>query len=156
MNAKLNNNQPVRELLSCMLWFTISCTHLPSAQNFYTYNFQIIEYNWDVPWLVSLGLYFCLKWLQFFCSQKPCRNIGYRRRQCWCLHVRPQRWQSVSVMAVYVGCATVGAAVWWFMVYDQGPQLSYYQLVSHPAVRLGGASKGGESNNCTLKAWLLL
>lgn len=32
-------------------------------------------------------------------------------------------------ISVYVGCATVGAAAWWFMVYDQGPQLNYYQLV---------------------------
>jgi Ca2+ transporting ATPase len=28
----------------------------------------------------------------------------------------------------YVGCATVGAAAWWFMMYEKGPQLNYYQL----------------------------
>ena len=32
---------------------------------------------------------------------------------------------------VYVGCATVGAAAWWFMLYDKGPRLNYYQLVRH-------------------------
>lgn len=34
------------------------------------------------------------------------------------------------IIGVYVGAATVGAAAWWFMVHDQGPKLSYYQLVS--------------------------
>jgi len=29
----------------------------------------------------------------------------------------------------YVGMATVGAAAWWFTVYPDGPQLSFYQLV---------------------------
>ena len=32
-------------------------------------------------------------------------------------------------ISVYVGCATVGAAAWWFMVYENGPKLNYYQLV---------------------------
>ena len=39
------------------------------------------------------------------------------------------------VFSVYVGCATVGAAAWWFMVYDHGPQLNYYQLVSISATQ---------------------
>ena len=37
---------------------------------------------------------------------------------------------------VYVGCATVGAAAWWFMVYEEGPKLNYYQLVSYNAPSL--------------------
>lgn len=42
------------------------------------------------------------------------------------------KWLFFRYVAIggYVGCATVGSAVWWFMVYDQGPQLSWYQ-VSH-------------------------
>ncbi|KAK7088023.1 hypothetical protein V1264_022001 [Littorina saxatilis] len=31
-------------------------------------------------------------------------------------------------IGIYVGCATVGAAAWWFMLYDKGPRLNYYQL----------------------------
>jgi len=34
----------------------------------------------------------------------------------------------------YVGCATVGAAAWWFMSYEKGPQLNYYQLVNRASV----------------------
>ena len=30
---------------------------------------------------------------------------------------------------VYVGAGTVGAAAWWFTMYEKGPQLNYYQLV---------------------------
>ena len=33
------------------------------------------------------------------------------------------------LLLVYVGAATVGASAWWFMYYEGGPQLSYYQLV---------------------------
>ena len=29
----------------------------------------------------------------------------------------------------YVGAATVGAAAWWFTLYDKGPQLNFYQMV---------------------------
>lgn len=28
----------------------------------------------------------------------------------------------------YVGVATVLGSIWWFIVYDEGPQVSYYQL----------------------------
>jgi len=35
------------------------------------------------------------------------------------------------VIGCYVGAATVGAAAWWFLRYNNGPQLSYYQLTHH-------------------------
>ena len=34
------------------------------------------------------------------------------------------------VIGTYVGLATVGGYAWWFMFYEQGPQISFYQLVS--------------------------
>nr|AML22896.1 sarcoplasmic/endoplasmic reticulum Ca2+-ATPase [Tridacna squamosa] len=42
-------------------------------------------------------------------------------------------WLFFRYMAIglYVGCATVGAAAWWFMVYEHGPKLNYYQLTHH-------------------------
>lgn len=33
----------------------------------------------------------------------------------------------------YVGAATVGAAAWWFMYCETGPQLSYWHLTHHLA-----------------------
>ncbi|KAM3179431.1 hypothetical protein ACTXT7_000546 [Hymenolepis weldensis] len=35
----------------------------------------------------------------------------------------------------YVGCATVGSAAWWFLIYNKGPQLNYYQLVNRTWVK---------------------
>jgi Ca2+ transporting ATPase len=34
------------------------------------------------------------------------------------------------VIGGYVGAATIGGAAWWFTAYDEGPMLSFYQLVS--------------------------
>lgn len=31
----------------------------------------------------------------------------------------------------YVGAATVGAAAWWFLFCETGPQMSYWQLTHH-------------------------
>uniref|UniRef100_A0A915KPZ3 Cation-transporting P-type ATPase C-terminal domain-containing protein n=1 Tax=Romanomermis culicivorax TaxID=13658 RepID=A0A915KPZ3_ROMCU len=42
------------------------------------------------------------------------------------------KWLFFRYMAIggYVGAATVGASLWWFLIYDEGPQLSWYH-VSH-------------------------
>lgn len=34
----------------------------------------------------------------------------------------------------YVGLGTVGAATWWYLFDDEGPQVSFYQLVSSKAI----------------------
>jgi P-type Ca2+ transporter type 2A len=34
------------------------------------------------------------------------------------------------VIGIYVGAATVFGYVWWFMMYEHGPQITFYQLVS--------------------------
>ncbi|CAD5213323.1 unnamed protein product [Bursaphelenchus okinawaensis] len=40
------------------------------------------------------------------------------------------KWLFFRYMAIgtYVGVATVGASMWWFLLYEEGPQISYYQL----------------------------
>lgn len=42
-------------------------------------------------------------------------------------------WLFFRYMAIggYVGAATVGAAAWWFMYCEDGPLISYYQLVKY-------------------------
>ena len=32
-------------------------------------------------------------------------------------------------IGIYVGAATVAASAWWFMFYENGPKVTYYQLV---------------------------
>ncbi|XP_015754893.1 PREDICTED: calcium-transporting ATPase sarcoplasmic/endoplasmic reticulum type-like [Acropora digitifera] len=34
-------------------------------------------------------------------------------------------------IGIYVGVATVAASAWWFMIYENGPKVSYYQLTHH-------------------------
>ncbi len=36
------------------------------------------------------------------------------------------------VIGIYVGCATVFGYAWWFMFYEGGPQITFWQLVSGP------------------------
>ncbi|GMR41361.1 hypothetical protein PMAYCL1PPCAC_11556 [Pristionchus mayeri] len=40
------------------------------------------------------------------------------------------KWLFFRYLAVgtYVGVATVGASMWWFLLYEDGPQITYYQL----------------------------
>ncbi|PAV82516.1 hypothetical protein WR25_19774 isoform B [Diploscapter pachys] len=40
------------------------------------------------------------------------------------------KWLFFRYLAVgtYVGIATVGASMWWFLLYEEGPQITYYQL----------------------------
>ncbi|KAK0429506.1 hypothetical protein QR680_011410 [Steinernema hermaphroditum] len=40
------------------------------------------------------------------------------------------KWLLFRYMAIgtYVGIATVGSSMWWFLLYEDGPQISYYQL----------------------------
>ncbi|KAI6220093.1 Calcium-transporting ATPase [Aphelenchoides fujianensis] len=40
------------------------------------------------------------------------------------------KWLFFRYMAIgtYVGVATVGASMWWFLLYEEGPQINYYQL----------------------------
>lgn len=43
-------------------------------------------------------------------------------------------WVCLLCFTGYVGAATVGAAAWWFVIAEDGPQVSLYQLVG-PNVR---------------------
>lgn len=40
------------------------------------------------------------------------------------------------VIGIYVGGATVFGYAWWFMFYSEGPQITFWQLVSHPLLHI--------------------
>ncbi|OAF65999.1 hypothetical protein A3Q56_06285 [Intoshia linei] len=40
-------------------------------------------------------------------------------------------------IGVYVGCATVGSGLWWFMYFENGPQLTYFQITNHLSCSTG-------------------
>lgn len=46
--------------------------------------------------------------------------------------VSPWLFFRYMVIGVYVGVATVFGYAWWFMFYSDGPQITFWQLVSAP------------------------
>jgi len=56
--------------------------------------------------------------------QKPPRRARERLISGW-LFLR------YLLIGIYVGVATVGSSAWWFMYYENGPKMSYYQLTHH-------------------------
>jgi Ca2+ transporting ATPase len=79
-----------------------------------------------------------LLWVNLVTDGLPATALGFNAPDLDIM-TRPPRsaseslispWLFFRYMAVgsYVGCATVGGAMWWFLVYEDGPQISYYQL----------------------------
>ena len=81
-----------------------------------------------------------LLWVNLVTDGLPATALGFNPPDLDIMDKPPRRareplissWLFFRYMAIgiYVGCATVGAAAWWFLIYDKGPQLNYYQLVS--------------------------
>ena len=80
-----------------------------------------------------------LLWVNLVTDGLPATALGFNPPDLDIMDKPPRRareplissWLFFRYMAIgiYVGCATVGAAAWWFLIYDKGPQLNYYQLV---------------------------
>lgn len=82
-----------------------------------------------------------LLWVNLVTDGLPATALGFNPPDLDIMQRPPRRaneplitgWLFFRYMAVgaYVGCATVGAAAWWYMSSPEGPQLSYYQLTHH-------------------------
>jgi len=82
-----------------------------------------------------------LLWVNLVTDGFPATALGFNPPDMDIMNKPPRRaneslisgWLFFRYMAVggYVGAATVGAATWWFMLYSEGPGLSYYQLTHH-------------------------
>lgn len=82
-----------------------------------------------------------LLWVNLVTDGLPATALGFNPPDLDIMQRPPRRaneplitgWLFFRYLAVgaYVGCATVGAAAWWFMASPEGPQLSYYQLTHH-------------------------
>jgi len=81
-----------------------------------------------------------LLWVNLVTDGLPATALGFNPPDLEIMNKPPRssreplisNWLFFRYMAIggYVGAATVGSAAWWFTIYDRGPQLNYYQLVS--------------------------
>uniref|UniRef100_A0A2C9K8Q4 Calcium-transporting ATPase n=1 Tax=Biomphalaria glabrata TaxID=6526 RepID=A0A2C9K8Q4_BIOGL len=79
-----------------------------------------------------------LLWVNLVTDGMPATALGFNPPDLDIMKKPPRNpkeglitgWLFFRYMAIgiYVGAATVGAAAWWFMLYDKGPKLNYYQL----------------------------
>jgi len=82
-----------------------------------------------------------LLWVNLVTDGFPATALGFNPPDLDIMNKPPRRaneplisgWLFFRYMAIgcYVGAATVGAAAWWFVMYEDGPQLNYYQLTHH-------------------------
>ena len=81
-----------------------------------------------------------LLWVNLITDGLPATALGFNPPDHMIMRTPPRdareplvgRWLFVRYMIVgtYVGCATVFGYAWWFMFYEGGPQISFYELVS--------------------------
>ncbi|XP_067881217.1 sarcoplasmic/endoplasmic reticulum calcium ATPase 1-like, partial [Heterodontus francisci] len=79
-----------------------------------------------------------LLWVNLVTDGLPATALGFNPPDLDIMNKPPRSpkeplisgWLFFRYMAIggYVGCATVGAAAWWFMYADDGPEVTYYQL----------------------------
>lgn len=82
-----------------------------------------------------------LLWVNLVTDGLPATALGFNPPDLDIMQRPPRRaneplitgWLFFRYLAVgvYVGCATVGAAAWWYMYSPEGPALNYYQLTHH-------------------------
>ena len=81
-----------------------------------------------------------LLWVNLVTDSLPATALGFNPPDHSIMRVPPRsrreplisKWLFFRylVIGTYVGIATVAGYAWWFMSYENGPQISYYQLVS--------------------------
>ena len=80
-----------------------------------------------------------LLWVNLVTDSLPATALGFNPPDHSIMRVPPRnsreplvsKWLFFRylVIGTYVGIATVAGYAWWFMFYEHGPQISYYQLV---------------------------
>ncbi|KAJ3497689.1 hypothetical protein NLJ89_g10315 [Agrocybe chaxingu] len=79
-----------------------------------------------------------LLWVNLVTDSLPATALGFNPPDHSIMRVPPRdsreplvgKWLFFRYMVIgmYVGCATVFGYAWWFMFYEEGPQISFYQL----------------------------
>jgi magnesium-transporting ATPase (P-type) len=81
-----------------------------------------------------------LLWVNLVTDSLPATALGFNPPDHSIMRVPPRdsreplvgKWLFFRYMVIgmYVGCATVFGYAWWFIFNPEGPQISFYQLVS--------------------------
>lgn len=81
-----------------------------------------------------------LLWVNLVTDSLPATALGFNPPDHSIMRVPPRssreplisKWLFIRylIIGVYVGVATVAGYAWWFMFYDNGPQITYYQLTN--------------------------
>jgi len=90
-----------------------------------------------------------LLWVNLVTDSLPATALGFNPPDHSIMKVPPRNSREPLVngwlffryliIGAYVGCATVFGYAWWFVLYEGGPQISFYQLVcSLSQLRLDG------------------
>lgn len=89
-----------------------------------------------------------LLWVNLVTDGLPATALGFNPPDLDIMSKPPRKadeglisgWLFFRYMAIggYVGAATVGAASWWFLFCENGPQMTYWQLTHHLACLGGG------------------
>lgn len=79
-----------------------------------------------------------LLWVNLVTDSLPATALGFNPPDHQIMRVPPRNSREAlvgpwlffryMVIGIYVGCATVFGYAWWFMFYEGGPQISWYQL----------------------------
>lgn len=90
-----------------------------------------------------------LLWVNLVTDGLPATALGFNPPDLDIMEKRPRSpkeslitpWLFFRYMAigVYVGAGTVAASAWWYVFYEDGPQLTYHQLSHHFQCAAGGA-----------------
>jgi len=100
-----------------------------------------------------------LLWVNLVTDGLPATALGFNPPDLDIMEKPPRKadeglisgWLFFRYMAIggYVGCATVGAAAWWFMYCETGPQMSYWHLTHHLSC-LGNDSADFKGIDCKI------
>jgi Ca2+ transporting ATPase len=81
-----------------------------------------------------------LLWVNLVTDSLPATALGFNPADHTIMRMAPRsvreplvgKWLFVRYMIIgtYVGVATVFGYAWWFIFYEGGPQISFYELVS--------------------------
>lgn len=103
-----------------------------------------------------------LLWVNLVTDSLPATALGFNPPDHSIMRVPPRnsreplvgKWLFFRYMVIglYVGCATVFGYAWWFVLYEGGPQVSFYQLVSSPILQFLISSADGIFRRTSISA----